>query len=125
MTSSDHFFLLRRLRKRREEQERLQKEQELLQQANTTSESASIGPINPESVITESTFMQPIDVKPVTTITIEWYQKPWATILFLFLFYPAGIVLMWTQMRWNIAVKVVITGIFAILTIYVLMNPDT
>ena len=47
----------------------------------------------------------------------KWYQKSWATILFLILFFPAGLFLMWKYTNWSHKVKWIITGIFAFLII--------
>jgi len=50
--------------------------------------------------------------------TSKWYTQNWATILFLILFFPVGLFLMWKYSKWSNKVKVVITtliGIFVLI----------
>jgi outer membrane biosynthesis protein TonB len=42
-------------------------------------------------------------------VTVKWYQKSWAAILFLVLFAPIGIFLMFKYQKWNVPVKAVLT----------------
>ncbi|NFO57014.1 UNVERIFIED_ORG: surface lipoprotein-related protein [Clostridium botulinum] len=45
----------------------------------------------------------------------QWYEKAWATVLFLFVFWPAGLYLMWKYRSINKIAKILIT--IAIVTI--------
>ncbi len=45
----------------------------------------------------------------------KWYQTTWATILFLILFFPAGLFLMWKYTKWHRYAKIGITGFFALM----------
>lgn len=45
----------------------------------------------------------------------KWYQSDWASILFLFLFFPVGLYLMWKFTTWNKVVKWIITGFFGLM----------
>ena len=40
---------------------------------------------------------------------MKWYQKPWVTVLLLFLFFPVGLYLMWRYQAWNRPVKIIIS----------------
>lgn len=53
---------------------------------------------------------------------MKWYEKTWATILFLILFFPAGLYLMWRYRNWNKILKGVITGFFALCVIANMAN---
>jgi len=44
----------------------------------------------------------------------KWYQKTQWIIVLLILFFPLGLLLMWTSAKWNKGVKWVITGLFAL-----------
>lgn len=48
---------------------------------------------------------------------MKWYQKTWAIILFLIIFFPVGLFLMWKYSNWNKVVKGIVTGLFCILII--------
>ena len=78
-----------------------------------------------QAAFTEAPFMQPMEAAPSPALsnTMKWYQQSWATILFLILFFPVGLVLMWMHMRWNIVVKVIITCVIVLFAAYVMMNP--
>jgi hypothetical protein len=39
----------------------------------------------------------------------KWYQETWAIILFLLIFWPVGLYLMWRHARWSKTAKVVVT----------------
>lgn len=43
----------------------------------------------------------------------KWYQKTWAIVLLLIIFFPIGLFLMWKYAKWNNKTKWVVTGIFA------------
>ena len=43
---------------------------------------------------------------------MKWYQKTWAIILFLIIFFPIGLFLMWKYSNWSKSVKGIITGFF-------------
>lgn len=45
---------------------------------------------------------------------MKWYEKTWATILFLIFFFPVGLYLMWRYRNWNKVIKCIITGFFAL-----------
>lgn len=47
----------------------------------------------------------------------NWYEKNWAIILFLILFFPVGIFLMWKYSNWNKILKIVISVVFALIVI--------
>jgi hypothetical protein len=38
-----------------------------------------------------------------------WYTQTWFVVLLLFFFFPAGLILMWTQTTWHIALKWVVS----------------
>ena len=40
---------------------------------------------------------------------MKWYQKPWVTVLLLFLFFPVGLYLMWRYQAWKRPVKIIIS----------------
>lgn len=44
----------------------------------------------------------------------KWYESSGATILFLFLFFPIGLFLMWKYCKWNKAIKIIITSFFVL-----------
>lgn len=48
---------------------------------------------------------------------MKWYEKTWAIILFLILFFPIGLFLMWKYGRWNTLVKIIISIFFALAVI--------
>ncbi|NFG25630.1 surface lipoprotein-related protein [Clostridium botulinum] len=39
----------------------------------------------------------------------QWYEKAWATVLFLFIFWPVGLYLMWKYRSINKIAKILIT----------------
>lgn len=45
----------------------------------------------------------------------KWYEKNATVIVFLFLFFPVGLLLMWFKTRWLKPVKWIVTGIFALI----------
>lgn len=45
----------------------------------------------------------------------KWYQTTWAAILFLFLFFPVGLYLMWQHTKWPKVAKWLITGFFGLI----------
>lgn len=47
----------------------------------------------------------------------KWYQTSWAIIVFLILFFPVGLFLMWKHAKWSSKIKWIITGIFGFLVI--------
>ncbi len=47
----------------------------------------------------------------------KWYQTSWATILFLFLFFPVGLFLMWKYTTWNKVAKWIITGFYGLVVL--------
>jgi hypothetical protein len=54
----------------------------------------------------------------------KWYQKTWIVILFLFLFFPLGLFLMWKYTKWSKKVKWVLTVIFIFLFISIINTPE-
>ncbi len=48
----------------------------------------------------------------------RWYQKSWAIILFLIIFFPVGLYLMWRYADWSKLTKIIITAILAFLLIF-------
>jgi hypothetical protein len=40
-----------------------------------------------------------------------WYTQTWFVVLLLFIFFPAGLILMWTQTTWHTAVKWVVSAL--------------
>lgn len=55
----------------------------------------------------------------------KWYQKTWAAILFLFLFFPVGLYLMWKYTGWPKVAKWVITGFFGLMVLGSAMGGNT
>lgn len=53
---------------------------------------------------------------------MKWYQKTWAIILFLIIFFPVGLFLMWKYSSWNRVIKGVITGFFVLIFISNIVN---
>lgn len=53
---------------------------------------------------------------------MKWYQKTWAIILFLIIFFPVGLFLMWKYSSWNKIIKGVITGFFVLIFIGNIVN---
>lgn len=50
-------------------------------------------------------------------MTQKWYEKNLIIILFLILFFPIGVFLMWKYSRWNIVIKIVILIFFGLFMI--------
>lgn len=48
----------------------------------------------------------------------KWYQKSWAIVLFLIIFFPVGLYLMWKHSGWSKLVKIIITAFFAFILIF-------
>lgn len=56
---------------------------------------------------------------------ISWYQKTWAIVLFLFLFFPVGLFLMWKYSKFKTVPKAIITALVAFIFIgSVLESPN-
>ena len=51
----------------------------------------------------------------------KWYQKNSGIILLLFLFFPAGLYLMWKYSKWNKPIKTAISAFIGILVIFILL----
>ncbi len=49
---------------------------------------------------------------------VAWYERPSYVICFLILFFPAGLFLMWRNMKWNKTVKIVITILVLVLAFF-------
>lgn len=47
----------------------------------------------------------------------KWYRQGWGIILFLILFFPIGLYLMWRYSGWSLKVKGIVTGIFLLFMI--------
>lgn len=47
----------------------------------------------------------------------KWYQSTWAAILFLVLFFPVGLYLMWQHTKWPKTAKWLITGFFGLMVL--------
>jgi len=45
----------------------------------------------------------------------KWYQSNWAAVLFLFIFFPVGLYLMWQHTKWPKVAKWLITGFFGLM----------
>ncbi len=54
---------------------------------------------------------------------MKWYQKKWATILFLILFFPVGLFLLWKYSDFKSSAKKGITVLIAILFVFSLFVP--
>lgn len=54
----------------------------------------------------------------------KWYTKNGVIIAFLIFFFPVGLFLMWKYSKWNIALKIIITILFASLILYDISNYD-
>lgn len=48
---------------------------------------------------------------------MKWYQKTWVIILFLIFIWPVGLILMWTQGKFNKIARIIITLLFVIIAI--------
>ena len=48
---------------------------------------------------------------------MKWYQRTWAIILFLIIFFPVGLFLMWKYSNWSKIAKGVVTGFFALILV--------
>ena len=55
----------------------------------------------------------------------KWYATTWVAILFLVIFYPLGLYLMWRYTKWNKIIKGVVTGLFAIITLSAIFGDHT
>lgn len=55
----------------------------------------------------------------------KFYQKAWFIILFLIVFWPIGVILMWKFANWNKIVKIIISVILAICCIVMIVAPDS
>lgn len=62
---------------------------------------------------------------PAMDSSKKWYQKTWAAILFLFLFFPVGLYLMWKYTSWPKVAKWVITGFFGLMVLGSAMGGNT
>lgn len=62
---------------------------------------------------------------PAMDSSKKWYQKTWAAILFLFLFFPVGLYLMWKYTGWPKVAKWVITGFFGLMVLGSAMGGNT
>ncbi len=56
-------------------------------------------------------------------MTKKWYQQTWGIVLLLILFFPVGIYLMWRYADWSQKAKIIVSVIFAIITVSIAMNP--
>lgn len=54
----------------------------------------------------------------------KWYQKTPTIIIFLILFFPVGLFLMWKYSNWNPKVKWIVSGIFGLLFIATLTSGE-
>ncbi|WP_079441708.1 hypothetical protein [Clostridium chromiireducens] len=50
-------------------------------------------------------------------MTQKWYEKNLIIILFLILFFPIGLLLMWKYSKWDVAIKIVILIFFGLFVI--------
>lgn len=48
---------------------------------------------------------------------MKWYQRTWAIILLLIIFFPVGLFLMWKYSNWSKIAKGVVTGFFALILV--------
>jgi hypothetical protein len=64
----------------------------------------------------------PMFIPPPPQPQKKWYQRSGGIVLLLFLFFPAGLYLMWRYATWNKGVKWIVTGIFAFLVLINSMN---
>ncbi len=60
-----------------------------------------------------------------TANTKKWYQKTGFIILFLVVFFPVGLFLMWKYTNWNKNVKIAVSAILALLVGIGLITSDT
>lgn len=59
-----------------------------------------------------------------TANTKKWYQKTGYIILFLIIFFPVGLFLMWKYTNWNKYVKIAISALIALFAIIGLASPS-
>ncbi len=62
-------------------------------------------------------------VRPVVAVKQQWYEQQGIVVLFLIFFFPLGLFLMWRYAKWHIAVKIVISSLFALALIIGVFNP--
>jgi len=55
---------------------------------------------------------------------MKWYQKPWSAVLFLFLFFPVGLFLMWRYQPWKMGLKIAVTAVIGVIFIAVIVPGD-
>ncbi len=57
--------------------------------------------------------------------TKKWYQTTGGIILFLLLFFPVGLYLMWKHATWNKTAKWIVTAVFAFFVYMVASSPES
>ncbi len=57
-------------------------------------------------------------------LQLKWYQKPVTVVLFLILFFPVGIYLMWKHELWNKTSRVLVSVFFGFLVIANIDNKE-
>lgn len=62
--------------------------------------------------------------KKMETQSTKWYQKTPSVIVFLVLFFPLGLFLMWRYGNWNKKTKWIISGVFLFLLVISLASGD-
>ncbi len=62
-------------------------------------------------------------VRPVVAARQPWYEQQGIVVLFLIFFFPLGLFLMWRYAKWHIAVKIVISSLFALALIGRVLSP--
>lgn len=70
-----------------------------------------------------SSFSSPNSQTPDDPDKGKWYQKTSWIIALLILFFPVGLFLMWKYTNWKKPIKVIITALFAFVTISAMTSP--
>lgn len=55
----------------------------------------------------------------------NFYQKTWFCVLMLICFFPIGLFLMWKYEKFNQTVRIIITGLFAVLFLSPVVDKET
>lgn len=56
--------------------------------------------------------------------TKKWYQQDWAIIVFLVVFFPVGLYLMWKYANWSKVAKWIVTASIGVLVVISMANPQ-
>lgn len=55
---------------------------------------------------------------------MKWHEKTWVIVLFLILFFPVGLVLVWKKKEWGSKRKVIITAIVGVCIVIGAFAPE-